>query len=79
MQTKTILTEDQEKILSKSYDWCSAVIVKQERFLPLETMWQAYPFKKTGLSKHGLSVLLDKMQTELIAKGNVEIPVKQQY
>ena len=75
----TQLTEQQTQILSKSYDWCTAVITKQQRFLPLETMWTAYPFKRTGLNKEGLSVLLDKMQAGLIEKGNVEIPVKQQY
>lgn len=76
---KIILTEAQEMILSKSYDWCTNVIVKQQRFLPLETMWTAYPFKKTGLSKEGLGIMLSKMQSELAAKGNVEIPTPQKY
>ena len=79
MTNKVILTDQQESILSKSYDWCSAVIVRQNRFLPIDTMYEAYPYKKTGLSKYGLSVMLDKMQIELEAKGNVEIPVKQSY
>ncbi len=73
------LTTQQEEMLSKSYDWCTNVVGRQRRFLPIDTMWQAYPFKRNGLTKDGLSVLLDKMQTELENKGNVEIPVKQQY
>ena len=75
----TQLTTKQEEVLSKSYDWCTAVITKQCRFLPLDTMWTAYPFKRTGLTKEGLSIMLSKMQAGLIEKGNVEIPVKQSY
>ena len=76
---KIILTEAQEAILSKSYDWCTNVIVKQQRFLPLEDMYKAYPFKKTGLTKEGLGIMLSKMQSELVAKGNVEITTLQKY
>jgi hypothetical protein len=72
------LNTEQSEILNKSYDWATNVIVKQQRFLPLETMWQAYPFKTNGLNKNGLSILLDKMQAELINKGNCEVinPIK---
>jgi hypothetical protein len=76
---QTILTEKQALYLSKSYDWAANVIAKQQRFLPIETMWQAYPFKENGLNKDGLTLLLDKMQNELENKGNVEIPIKQKY
>lgn len=59
------MTKEQELYLNKSYDWAQKVITKQKRFLPLETMWAAYPFKNKGLTKEGLSILLNKMQEVL--------------
>jgi hypothetical protein len=73
------LSTQQEEILSKSYDWATNVIVRQQRFLPLDVMWTAYPFKKDGFSKEGLSIMLTKMQDGLIEMGNVEIPQPQKY
>lgn len=73
------LTNNQEEILSKSYDWCSNVVVRQQRFLPLDEMWFAYPFKTNGLNKEGLSIMLTKMQDGLIEMENVEIPTMQKY
>lgn len=60
-----ILTNKQEDILSNSYDWAVSVITRQKRILPLDTMWQAYPFKKDGLTKEGLTILLDKIKDQL--------------
>ena len=79
MENKIKLTLEQEITLSKSYDWCTKVIIKQARFLPLNTMWQAYPFKNTGMTKDGLAFMLDNMQTQMIECGNVEIANKQNY
>jgi hypothetical protein len=58
-------TTKQQEALSKSYDWCANVIARQGRILPLDEMWYAYPFKKSGLSKEGLSVLLNAIKSEL--------------
>ena len=73
------LSTQQEEILSKSYDWATNVIVRQQRFLPLDEMWFAYPFKTNGLNKEGLSIMLNRMQIGLIEKGNVEVPNPQKY
>lgn len=59
------LTKEQEDVLSKSYDWLVAVVQKQKRWLSDEDLWTAYPFKKDGLSKHGLGVLIAKTKETL--------------
>lgn len=62
----TKLTIEQENIFNKTYDWCASVITKQNRILPINTMWDAYPFKKNGMTKDGLTVMLSKMEDYLL-------------
>lgn len=56
------VTQTQQEILEKSYEWAANVVIRQKRFLDIDTMWIAYPFKKNGLSKEGLTVMLDYMK-----------------
>jgi hypothetical protein len=58
------MTTEQEQIVSKSYDWLAKVLETQQRWLSDRDLWVAYPFKKTGLSKEGLSLLITKMKEQ---------------
>ena len=57
--------QTQQEILDKSYTWASNVVIKQKRFLDIDTMYIAYPFKKNGLTKEGLNILLENMKKVL--------------
>lgn len=56
------MTTQQEEIVSKSYDWLTKVLETQKRWLSDSDLWAAYPFKKTGLNKDGLMLLIAKMK-----------------
>lgn len=53
---------NKNEIIEKSYDWATNVVIRQGRFLSINDMWIAYPFKKTGLTKEGLNLLLEEMK-----------------
>ena len=53
---------EQKIIIAKSYDWVAEVVSTQKRFISNKDFWIAYPFKKNGLTKEGLFLLIETMK-----------------
>ena len=50
--------QKQEKKISSCIEWLTSVTNKQGRILDSITLWNGYPFKRTGLTKEGFIYVL---------------------
>ena len=61
------MTDEQKEYVKKTLDWIADVIQCQKRFMELEDLWTAYPFK-TRINKELLAIIyascLDVLQAE---------------
>lgn len=51
------MNDQQREIFETTYDWLTAVIIKQNRLISFQDLWTAYPFKSNGLTKEGLLMI----------------------
>jgi hypothetical protein len=59
------MNTEQKIIIAKSYDWVADVVATQKKFISNRDFWIAYPFKKNGLTKEGLFLLIETMKNIL--------------
>ena len=59
------MNTEQKIIIANSYDWVANVVITQKRFISNTDFWIAYPFKKKGLTKEGLFLLIETMKNIL--------------
>ena len=45
------MTETENEYFDKTYNWLINVFTCQQRWLDIETLWTAYPFKLKGFTK----------------------------
>jgi|LakMenE01Jun11ns_1017448.scaffolds.fasta_scaffold9252674_2 hypothetical protein len=59
------MNTEQKIIIAKSYDWVADVVATQKKIISNRDFWIAYPFKKNGLTKEGLFLLIETMKNIL--------------
>jgi hypothetical protein len=59
------LTPTQEAAVNDCYEWLITVYNRQQRWLNENDLWTAYPFKRTGMGRHGFTVILNTLKKEI--------------
>lgn len=58
------MTTQQNRAHSQSYTWLLKVKETQKKWPDHPTLWAAYPFKKSGLTRPELYALIDEVRKE---------------
>lgn len=71
------MTTQQNRAHSQSYTWLLKVKETQQRWPDHQTLWTAYPFKRSGLTRPELYALIDEVQKdELLAETIYQLKVE---